>query len=259
MEQAVKQQEMYVDAGAVFELLALLSQQGQAEQIQMIQNLSTTIAVMENNLNAALTELKEVKAQLNQAPKTTVKDNAVAQVKKLESSLQRLKNQLSAIKEKFVATAQSIVDAVKETGITALDKTSEFLHLKENLTTLHNSVKSTIAKVDKNISTVNAMTQEANAAGKHIKNIGRAIMGKERDSSMAQSAESMVSPLKAMRKMLVSMGNKSLGAIGHVENLSKRAEQIQAEKPSVLQKLKEQKTNIIEPKINNAKSKEMAM
>lgn len=257
MEQEMKQQSIYFDANAVFELLALLQQQGQNEQIQMIQNLSSTIALLDNNLTTAMEELKAVKAQLYAVPKTTLKETAIKQVEKVDNGLQSLKNQLDTIKAKFIATAQNVVNAVKDTGIVALDKTSEFIHLKENLNAFYSGVKNTIAKVDKSIDTLNAVTQEANSAIKHIKNVGRAMTGKERNHSMAHPSDNVAKPLKAVRKMLVSTGNKSLGTISNTERLANRSKQIQAEKPSVLKKLKEQKAEKSEPK--PTKAKEMAI
>ena len=257
--------DILVDIGAVQQLINLLEQNHKADKLATVQGLVDTINTIENNLNTAMAQLKTVKAQLENTtitiPQSTVKEVAIQQVSKLESGFKKLKNQLNVIKGKFVGTAQNIVDGVKDTGISALDKTSDFMNLKENLTTLNEGISKNISKVSKNISTINSMTQELNAATKHFKNVGKAMTGKERDGTMAQASEGMVKPLRAVKKLLVNMEQTSANAITSVDKLAKRAgrEQTQEDKPSILQKLKNAKTDMSEPKVPNPKTSEMVI
>ena len=261
METIKETKGVFIDTEVVNQLLDLLKQNQKVNELSTVQDLSDSINFIENSLNSAINELQNVKAQLNintpTVSKSKLNQTNIKQVEKLATGVERLKNQLNIIKRKFIGTAQNIVDSVKEKGISALDKTSEFISLKEKLTALNEGINNNISKVDKNIKTINAMTQEFNAASKHIKNVGRAMTGKERDGTMVNASESMVKPLRKVKRILVSIEKKSANSIAKVESLSKRAGR--EEKPSVLQRLKAEKANISEPTVVNHKSKEMSL
>ena len=249
----------FVDVAAINQLAELLVKNRQTEQLEVVQGLVDTINTIEKALNVAMAELQSVKSQLHkqQLPTSSVKNKVLEDVQQLESGLKKLKNQLNLIKHKFATTAQNVVDAIKEKGVSALDKTSEFMSLKENLTVLNTGIRNNISQVNKNINTINSMTQELNAATKHIKNIGRAMTGKERDGDMAQASANMVKPLQAVKKMLVAMERKSANSVEKIEALSKRAGREQ--RPSVLKQLKEEKAKPIEPTTDKPRAKEMAL
>ena len=256
METTTSTSAQTIDIGVIHHLIKMLEDNRKLEQLESMVGVFDAITTIETNLNAAMAELHDVKTRLN-----LEHPSAMEEVQKMESGLQRLKNQLNGMKQKFVDTAQHIVQAVKEKGISALDKTSEFVSLKENLTALSEGINGNILSIEKGINTINSMTQELNAVVKHTKNISKAMTGKERDGTMAQASETMVKPLQAVKKMLIAMDNKSVHAVSRVDALSQRANRGKSQegKPSVLQGLKDGKANTKEPTAPKPKSKEMEL
>ncbi|MGL4791729.1 MAG: DUF6674 family protein [Anaerotignaceae bacterium] len=260
----IRQQDIVsIDIDAVNQLTSLLNDNNQMEKAQAMQDLVKNFAFVEDSLNTAMAELQAIKKQLNlDMVNTTIQPSNKAlktQVSVMENSFQKMKEQFNDIKENLISTVQNLVDDVKENGVLALDKTSQFILLKDNLTAFHNSVKNNITNINKTIKTVNAITQEFNAAVKHTKNIGRVIRGKERDSEMNVPSETAVKPLKAMKKVMIGIEGKTGSAIGTVEKLSAYADLIKEKKPSVLKQLKEEKENIVTANPPNTKDKEMAI
>ncbi|WP_313523815.1 DUF6674 family protein [Anaerotignum sp.] len=260
-----QQDNILIDAQAVNQLVHLLKQNNQTEKAQATQSLMDNITLIEKTLNTAMAELQAVKAQLpidisdKTAVAQPVHQELQAQISIMENGLKKLKEQLDTIKEKFMGTVQNILDGVKENGVLALNKTSELLSLQDNLTAFHGSVKNSITRLDKTIGTVNAVTQEFGAAVKHTKNMGRAIIGKERDNEMAVQSETAIKPLKAIKKMMMGIEEKTSSALGNVEKLSSRADLIKEKKPSVLKQLKEEKEKLATASPATPKSKEMAI
>lgn len=243
-----QQNTVSIDIQAVNRLVSLLKDNNQTEKAQATQDLVKNIAFIEESLNTIMAELQAVKKQLNfDTVNTTVQPSHKAlksQVSAMENSIQKLKEQLNVIKEKFIGTVQNILDGVKENGVIALNKTSELLSLKDNLTAFNDGVKNNLTKLNKTIGTVNSVTQEFHAAVKHTKNIGRAITGKERDDEMAVPSETAIKPLNTIKKMMIDIEEKTSSAIGNIEKLSSCADLIKEKKPSVLKQLKEEKEKL---------------
>ena len=68
---------------------------------------------------------------------------------------------------------------MKERGISALDHAARFFHIKPGLTAMRNNINEGIQADEKAISSIEAVSAEYHEAGRHVKNIGRALMGKE--------------------------------------------------------------------------------
>ena len=261
--EAVKTDKIFIDAQAVNQLINLFKGNNQTEKAQATQDLVNNIVFIEESLNSAMAELQAVKKQLNFDIYNKADTNSAqmvnAEIAKTETLLHKLKEQLNTIKEKFIGTVHNIVDGVKDNGVLALNKTTELLSLKDNLVGLNEGIKKGISRIDKNIETVNAVTQEFNATVKHTNNIGKAIVGKERDNEMALPSETAIKPLKGIKKIMVGIEDKTTSAIESVDRLSDKATVIKEKKPSVLKQLKEEKEKQVNVNPVKPKSKEMAI
>ena len=101
---------------------------------------------------------------------------------------------------------------------------------------LHNTVtdaKATIAKVE-------AVGEELRSVGGHLKQAGRATVGKERQevdaSKEGRFQAGLLAPLRSFRDIVEHMEQSAGKAVGQLEKL----EQAAARKPSVLDNLKKE-------------------
>ena len=110
-----------------------------------------------------------------------------------------------------------------------------------------------IAKLDDLLCRERGIGHELRSVGGHLKNAGRAMTGKETqtvDGGQEGRFQSVVlAPMRGSKKLLSSMNNATLAAIGGVEHLEQtaeatreaRAERQAEKKPSIRQALAEKK------------------
>ena len=202
-------------------------------------------------------ELQEVKQQLSQVQKPSVKyalQNAAA---KLRHKVDQLREGLNDLWEKIAGCAANAVQEFRDMGVSALDRAVSGLHIKNSLEALHENISDTVADMKKNIAALENAGQELRSVGGHLKNAGRALTGKETQvvtSSQEGRFQSVVlAPIRTTQKLFSSMNNATLAAIGNLENLEQTAESVRAEravqkpgkhlekKPSIRQALAEKK------------------
>lgn len=233
---------------SVQEFYKLLAEQ-QPDKAQDLSALLFYVDGTERQFDAVFQELQAVKAQLaevkdNQNP---VKQALSGMVERLENKLEQMRERLFAIKDSIVETASKMVDSVKQTGISALDKTVSFFGVKDALNAVQTDLSDSIKDTKQHIEKIETIGQELRSVGTHMKNVGRAVAGA--DLKPVREAEgkfqaAVLAPMRTSHKLLVNLNNATLAAIGGVERLEQAAETgrekkaaRQAEKPSVLQEL----------------------
>lgn len=112
----------------VQELLNLLSEH-KPDKAQDLSALLFYVDGMERKFDAVLHELQAVKAQLAEVQESShpLKKALSAFVQGMENRIDQMKERLFEIKESIANTAAKMVDDVKQAGISALDKTVDFL------------------------------------------------------------------------------------------------------------------------------------
>lgn len=228
---------------------------------------------MAGQLNSALNELREVKEQLAEMQENPAKRFVSRMADAAEGRLHAVQEHLAQMKERIVEGAREAVEGFKRTGVKALDQAVSSLGIKKALENMQNGIGESIADVKKSIEKVEKLGHELRSAGGHIKNAGRAIMGKERQAvdggSEGRIQTAVLSPLRMEKTILSQLNNMALAAIGSVERLeqaaghTKEAQEAPGEtdepedlgmpadkgkeKPSVLKDLQEKKEAVARP------------
>lgn len=131
------------------------------------------------------------------------------------------------MKERIVEGAKEAVAGVKRTGIKALDKAVSAIGIKNRLEAMQGNLSASMADIKNTIEKVEAVGQELRSAGGHLKNVGRAAAGKEREDvdggKEGRFQSAILSPLRMERDVLVKLNNLALAAIGNVERLERAA------------------------------------
>ena len=238
---------------AIQQFIKLLEENGRQGQAQDLSQLLWYMDSMNRQFDAVFRELQEVKDQLAREKQPAVKKIMEGVATNLENKLEWARNMLAGLRERVTDHARNAVENFKEAGVSALDKAVAAMGVKNVLEALQEHLSGMIADTKRNIEKVQSIGHELRSVGGHLKNAGRAAIGKEMqmvDGGRAGRFQFVVlAPMRATQKLLSSMNNNTLAAIGGVEHLEQtaeatreaRAERLAEKKPSIRQALAEKK------------------
>ena len=146
------------------------------------------------------------------------------------------------VKAQVKSTAKSIVDEAKEKGRAALYRVSEFLGIKKRLLDIRENVRGAIKTTDKDIAKTALLAKGFREAGQTAANAFRTFDDKpEVDYSQKEQkhliTKAVLAPMKAVKKMLVSMELHLDASIDKLDNL---AMNVQLDKEKHMENEKEQ-------------------
>ena len=147
------------------------------------------------------------------------------------------------MKAQVKSTAKSIVEEAKEKGRAALYRVSEFLGIKKRLLDIRENVRGAIKTTDKDIAKTALLAKEFREAGQTAANAFRTFADKtEVDYSQKEQkhpiTKAVLAPMKAVKKMLVSMELHLDASIDKLDNL---AMDVQLDKEKHMENAKAQK------------------
>ena len=224
----------------VIELLKIM-RDNNAPTMRDFLNVLNQVGAMEKQLEAAVSELAAMRrelaeAQANNHPlKTTLQKAVIA----MQSQVLELRDKLAALKDNVINGCKNAIDAFKDKGETALDGIARFFRIKPILESIRNGLEKNIAFDDKAIAKIEAVSTEYHEAGKHMKNVGRAMAGREAITEakpVGKVARAFEAPIKAERKIYVSMKKSVEAAIGSMIRLEEKAAE---RKPSIIKTMEE--------------------
>ena len=143
---------------------------------------------------------------------------------RLNTRCEQIKSQVSEVKAQVKSTAKSIVDEAKEKGKSALYRVSEFLEIKKRLLDIRENVRGAIKTTDKDIAKTALLAIGFREAGQTVANAFRTFADKpEVDYSQKEQkhpiTKTLLAPMKAVKKMLVSMELHLDASIDKLDNL----------------------------------------
>ena len=214
------------------------------------------ISNMENQLAKAVEELTSVRQELGTMREERdhpVRTALEKTARSLETAINETRQKLNELKEKVVEGCKNAVQSFKANGISALNGIASFFRLKPALESLRGSIDKSIASNQASIAKIDAVSAEYHSAGRHIKNIGRTIIGKEPLTEVkpkGKLAKLMQTPYRTEIKCLEDAKKNVDKAIAAFERLDKAAPKKEAsakrgkgksekeEKPSTLETMK---------------------
>lgn len=169
---------------------------------------------MANQLNSALNELHDVREQLAKMQENPVKRFVLHVADAVEGRLHVMQICLAEMKERIVEGAKEAVEGFKRTGVKALDQAASALGVKKALESIQKGIGESITDVKKSIEKVENLGHELRSAGGHMKNAGRALMGKEQQEvdggSEGRFQAAVLSPLRMEKTILNQLNNMAL-------------------------------------------------
>lgn len=236
--------EQLKDNEAVQEFLKLLMENASAKG-QDYSTMLWQVDGMARQLEQALNELQTVKQELSKMQENPVKKTVSRIVQGMEQKIHALQERLSEVRDTIVENAKQAVESVKQTGISALDKTVSFLGIGKALNAMQEDLSRTMADTAKSIEKLETIGHELRSVSGHIKNVGRAVIGKEQHhvdgGTEGRFQAAVLAPMRMEKKILGQINNMALAAIGGVERLEQAAgrnkEQPETEEPQQTEEL----------------------
>jgi len=248
----------------VKELLSILRDNGR--DTKSLLDMLSSVASMEQQLKAATDGLAVMQNELatmrdeRNHPVRTLLQNTTRTLSKLITGI---RNRVKAIKNKIIGGCKNAVDAFKATGVTALNNLAEYFDVKSSLLAERESINFCIDKAQASIEKIEKVSEEYHSAGRHIRNIGRAIQGKEPITEIKPNGKLAALIQAPYRSEIKSLNfslrgvNRTLAALDRLEKAAvKNKEQ---DRPSTLETMKRLQVEIKakEPAVpSNTKKKE---
>ena len=198
---------------------------------------------LENQLAGAVKQLSVMQEEVQNLQKSPLKSALQASIHTLEEKVSSLKEQISALKESILTGCRQALSEVREHGISALDNLTRFFHLRQSFEGIRDTIQEAIQTDTRAIEKIEVMAAQYHEAGKHLKNAGRVLAGKEAVTEakpIGKAAKTIAAPFRADRVCLTAMKGTVDKALSGLERL----EQSAPKKPSILKAMREQSEKI---------------
>ena len=230
--------EPLLDNEHVKELLAILRDNNSPSTKDFLAVLNQ-VGAMEKQLDTAVKELTAMRQELKTAQEQNhpVKATLQKAVIVMQGQVLDLRERLANLKQNVIDGCKNAVAAFKENSISALDNVVRFFKIRPNLENMRDTLAKNIQYDDKAIAKIEAISTEYHQAGRHLKNMGRTMLGREAAQEVKQPgklAAVISAPFRAERSHFSSIK-------GHVENslitLARLEERAAEKKPSIREAL----------------------
>ena len=211
------------------ELLELLKKNAMKEQANDVFEICSYVDGLEKKIDSMTEELTNMQNQIKEMQEDTLLNNAKKALseaqERLNTRCEQIKSQVLEVKEHVRSTANGIVEEAKEKGRAALYRVSEFLGIKKRLLDIRENVRDVIKTTDKDIAKTALLAKGLREAGQTAANAFRTFADKsEVDYSQKEQkhpiTKAVLAPMKAVKKMLVSMELHLDASIDKLDNLA---------------------------------------
>ena len=220
----------------VKEILSILTENG--KDVSGLASLLGYVTSIESQLNKAVDELHSIQNELSGIREESghpVRTAMEKTIHMLEARIDNLLEQLENIKARVIEGCKNAVDAFKHGGLSALNNFAKFFKIKPMLETMQSNLETDIKRDHASIAKIESVSTEYHAAARHIKNIGRALVGKEPITEIRPNGKFTKLISAAYRSELKSL-TKSLRnvkkAINRLDNLDKSLDTKSASAPT---------------------------
>ena len=235
------------------ELLDLLKKNAMKEQANDVFEICSYVDGLEKKIDSMTEELTNMQNQIKEMQEDTLVNNAKKALseaqERLNTRCEQIKSQVLEVKAQVKSTAKSIVDEAKAKGRSALYRVSEFLGIKKRLFDIRENVRSAIKTMDKDIAKTALLAKGFREAGQTVANAFRTFADKpEVDYSQKEQkhpiTKAVLAPMKAVRKLFVSMELHLDASIDKLDNL---AMNVQLDKEKYMENVKTKEQEQTEP------------
>ena len=211
------------------ELLELIKKNAMKEQANDVFEICSYVDGLEKKIDSMTEELTNMQNQIKEMQEDTLVNNAKKALSEAQDRLntrcEQIKLQVFQVKVHVKSTAKSIVDEAKVKGREALYRVSEFLGIKNKLLNIRENVRGAIKTSNKDIAKTALLGKELREAGQTAANAFRTFADKSEVDYLQKEqkhpiTKAVLAPMKAVKKMLVSMELHLDASIDKLDNLA---------------------------------------
>lgn len=181
----------------ILDLYEALEQSGLHKEKEEVQSLVGYIENMEYNLSVMMSEIQEMHSQVDRLQNKGVRAKCVQIVKTAEDKIGQAKTMVSIAKVKMIQSAENAVKSFKEKGKSALVQAVEAMHIPAALSAMKNGFSRAAESMRQSAGRLDSIRDELHEVGGHMKNAGRALLGKPaKQSAKLESDKGILAKLR---------------------------------------------------------------
>lgn len=170
-------------------LLSVLAENHLSNEQEQIESIVIYLDNMENQFGQVLSELKQVREQLDQIQDRGIKATVTQMVEKAEGKAHEIGNRITEIKRNLIAAAQNAVSKFREKGVGALQKTIEAMRIPSVLSHLREGLHQSVESMKRQAVKIGEISKEVQEMRTHRKNIGRLLLEKPKVESEVRNTD----------------------------------------------------------------------
>jgi DNA repair exonuclease SbcCD ATPase subunit len=199
------------------------------------------VAAMEKQINAAVSELTAVRRQLETMQEERdhpIRTMLLKAARGLMQKLRAARSWIAALKEKIITGCKNAVDDFKQRGVSALNNLAGYFNVRAELDAARNGINEAMEYNRGAIARIEAAAEQYHAAGRSVRNIGRALRGRDTIPGIKPNgklARLIEAPYQSeLRRLARSLNrvNKAAAALDRLEKAAAR--QSEQDRPSTL-------------------------
>lgn len=231
----------------ILDLYEALEQNGLHKQKEEVQSLVGYIENMEYSLSVMMSEIQEMHSEVNRLQNKGVRAKCAQIVTKAEDKIQQAKTMVSITKVRLIQSAENAVKSFKEKGKSALVQAVAAMRIPAVLSSMKNGLSYAAESMRQSAGRIDSIRAELHEVGGHMKNAGRALLGKSARPSPKLEADKGI--LAKLRNFMDSCGKAFSKMEKNADNLLgkiQRDKTPEQQKPSVKSELNKLKTGLSE-------------
>lgn len=238
MAQTVTGEEQPIAENEQVKALLALLKENHSPGYEDFTKLIESVTTMEGRLTAAVGELAAMREDLQRMQDHSLKTSLQKTCKALEANVVSMQQKLSKLKGWIVGGCRHILEDFKERGTAALNGITQFLYLKPVLEAIRQGAESHQQASNRAMEKIDTFVSEYHEAGKHLKNMRLALMGKEpvqEAKTAGEIARCIKSPYRVSQACMGTMKKSAERALDALERLEQAAQH----RPSVLKAMRD--------------------
>jgi hypothetical protein len=224
----------------IAELLGIFKANGMKEDAKGLSEIVGCVSSMERDITKAIGELTAMRREISAMREEQSHPIRTMLSKVADGLMSRFRaalKQVLAIKEKIIGVCKKTVEDVKDKGIVAANGVVGALNIKADIESYRDSITGAITYNEEKIANIETASTEFHTAGRAIKNIGRALMGKEPIPEIKPNgklAQLLQAPFRSEIRSLNRSLNRANNTLARLDKLEKAADlRAERDRPSI--------------------------
>lgn len=188
----------------ILDLYEVLEKNGLHKQKEDVQSLVGYVESMEYNLSVIMNEIQEMHAEVKRLHDRGIRNQCGKIISKAEDKIHQAKTMVSVIKVRLIDAAGNAVKTCKENGKSALIRAVEAMRVSTALSKIKSGFSHMSQSMRQSAGQIDVIRGELHEVGGHMKNAGRALLG--RSAKQAGNLEADKGVLAKLRGFLESCG-----------------------------------------------------